>query len=321
MAKIFICYRREDTKWPAQTIYNYLADHFGKESVVFDVDSIPFGIDFREYLNNAVSKCDIFLAVMGEKWLEFLKKRLNKPNDFVRIEIQAALERNIPVVPVCIGDASVPGEENLPSEIAGLSYKQAVEISAGPDLKIHLKRLVEGLEYLLAELKVEVESKQKEIEEKATRERIAELKSTADEEQKLKKVEEKRKKKEARAKSEAEEKEQTQKEEKKRRNDEERKLKTTKQWYAELVEKKWFKRIISVHLFEETHVIEINGRKFGLKLRYGVDGEVPLKKCSWPTKIYVTDGSINRKLTFWAKFPNDITITVDRKVLYCESPE
>ena len=51
MAKIFICYRREDSAYPARQIYGELTNHFGSKSVVFDVDTIPFGIDFREYLN------------------------------------------------------------------------------------------------------------------------------------------------------------------------------------------------------------------------------------------------------------------------------
>lgn len=231
----------------------------------------------------------------------------------MRLEIQAALELNIPVVPVCIGDALVPGEESLPSEIGGLSYKQAAEISAGQDLGIHLKRLVDGLEHLLADLKTEEESKNEEIVDKATRRKIADLKSKVDEEQ--------HNKEKAVSKNLTKEKEQRQNEEKKRQNDEERNLKVKKKWYAEPVEKKWFKRIVNIHLSEETHVLEINGRKFGLKIRYGVDGESPLKKCSWPTEILVTDGSINRKISFTVRFPSDINIAVDHKVLYRELPK
>ena len=64
MPKIFICYRREDSKWPAQWIYNDLANNFGSKSVVFDVDTIPLGTDFREYLNKQVSKCDKFPIIL-----------------------------------------------------------------------------------------------------------------------------------------------------------------------------------------------------------------------------------------------------------------
>jgi hypothetical protein len=166
MPKIFICYRREDSQWPAQWIYNDLTKHFGVESVVFDVDTIPPGTDFREYLNEEVSKCDILLTVIGDQWLEILKQRHDEPKDFVRIEIQAALEREIPVVPILVGKASVPNEKNLPPELAGLAYKQAAEVRVGSDLQNHLKRLIDRLDHALAEQeatrKAEEERKQKE---------------------------------------------------------------------------------------------------------------------------------------------------------------
>lgn len=153
MAKIFICYRREDSAYPAQQIYGDLTAHFGYESVIFDIDTIPFGIDFREYLNNEVSKCDILLAVIGDKWIEILNQRLDEPNDFVRIEIHAALERDIPVVPILVGKASMPLEKNLPPELTKLAYRNAAEVRAGPDLQTHLKRLISGLDRTIAELK------------------------------------------------------------------------------------------------------------------------------------------------------------------------
>jgi formylglycine-generating enzyme required for sulfatase activity len=170
MPKIFICYRREDSRWPAQTIYNDLVDHFGSESVVWDIDSIPYGVDFREYLNKEVSKCDILLAVIGDKWLEILKQRLDQPNDFVRIEIQAALKRGIPVVPILVGKKSVPSEKDLPPELANLSYKQAAEVRAGTDLQSHLKRLVDGLDHLFSESKVGEDIKQKQVDKELKRE-------------------------------------------------------------------------------------------------------------------------------------------------------
>ena len=146
MPKIFISYRREDTEYPAQSIYDKLVDRFGRESVVFDVDTIPLGMNFRNYLNQEVSKCDILLAVIGDRWLDILKQRIDDPNDFVRIEIQAALERDIPVVPVLVKNASVPSVMDLPSELSELAYKQAAEMRAGSDYQNHLKRLINGLE-------------------------------------------------------------------------------------------------------------------------------------------------------------------------------
>ena len=162
MAKIFISYRRDDSAYPTQMIHKDLANHFGFESVVFDIDTIPPGVNFREYLNKQVSECNILLAIIGDQWVDILNQRLDEPDDFVRIEIQAALERQIPVVPILVGKASVPSKQNLPPELVGLSDSQATEVRAGADLPAHIKRLIDGLERLLAEQKAEEERKRKE---------------------------------------------------------------------------------------------------------------------------------------------------------------
>ncbi len=195
MAKIFISYRREDSAYPAHQIYRELSDYFGSESVVLDVDTIPFGADFREYLNKQVSESDVLLAVIGDRWIETLKQRLNEPKDFVRIEIQAALEREIPVVPVLVDNASVPLEKNLPPELVKLAYKQTAEVRAGSDLETHLKRLISGLDRLIAERKqrdAERERRRKAEVNRKLRE-AEEAKRRAEEERKRKEAERARK--------------------------------------------------------------------------------------------------------------------------------
>ena len=149
MPKIFISYRREDSQWPAQQIRDKLASHFGPEAVVFDVDSIPMGVDYRKYLANEVAQCDVLCAVIGKQWLSLLNERPDGSRDFVRIEIEAALQRKIPLIPVLIDDASIPGEKELPSDLADLAHRNAAEVSAGPHLQDNLNRLVAGLNQLL----------------------------------------------------------------------------------------------------------------------------------------------------------------------------
>ena len=100
------------------------------------------------------------LAIIGDQWIELLKQRFDEPNEFVRIEIQAALEREIPVVPILVGNASVPLEKNLPSELARLAYRNAAEVRAGPDLQIHLKRLISGLDRLISDKDAEEERRE-----------------------------------------------------------------------------------------------------------------------------------------------------------------
>src|SRR5436305_2110625 len=106
MAKLFISYRRDDSIGITGRIYDRLQAHFGPRSIFMDVDSIPLGVDFRQHLNEAVSQCDALIAIIGERWLEIRLhglRRLDDPSDFVRIEIEAALTRNIPVIPILLG--------------------------------------------------------------------------------------------------------------------------------------------------------------------------------------------------------------------------
>ena len=84
--KVFICYRRVDSEYPAQFIHDKLVSYFGDDAVFFDVDSIPLGEDFHGILNEAVGKCDVLLAVIGDQWLSLRdaigQRRLDDPDDF-----------------------------------------------------------------------------------------------------------------------------------------------------------------------------------------------------------------------------------------------
>lgn len=95
-----------------------------------DVDSIPLGVGFRTYLDERVAECHVFLAVIGRDWLRMRggkgKSRLEDPKDFVRLEIESALKREIPVIPVLVRGASIPAAERLPASIQDLSYRNGI---------------------------------------------------------------------------------------------------------------------------------------------------------------------------------------------------
>jgi len=96
-SRIFISYRRDDTAYAAGWLFDRLVDAFGPEQVFKDVDSIALGDDFVDAITAAVSSMDVLLALIGDKWLgmvdEHGERRLDDPDDFVRLEIAAALER------------------------------------------------------------------------------------------------------------------------------------------------------------------------------------------------------------------------------------
>ena len=150
--KIFICYRRDGTADFAGRVHDRLERDLGRDLVFMDVDSIPLGANFVKALQEAVGKCDVLLAVIGRGWPDALdedsQRRLDDPNDFVRIEIAAALQRDIPVIPILMEGAKVPKARQLPDDLRELAIRNGMEVrhtAFGKDME----RLVEELKQLL----------------------------------------------------------------------------------------------------------------------------------------------------------------------------
>ena len=128
MPTIILSYRREDTAWIAGRVHDRLKDHFGEDNVFMDIDSIPFGLDFREHIQESLDRCDILIAIVGPRWAtadESGRLRLNDETDWVRIEIEAALAKKIPVIPVLIDGTNLPAPANLPDGVRNLVFRQA----------------------------------------------------------------------------------------------------------------------------------------------------------------------------------------------------
>src|SRR6202043_3679334 len=128
-----ISYRREITAGEARALFNELLGRLGKNSVFMDVDSIALGRDFRSALQRTLESCDLMLVLIGRDWADVKdeegRTRLENPGDFVRLEIEAALERDIVVTPILVQGAHMPAPEQLPEEIRGLAYRNWFEHS------------------------------------------------------------------------------------------------------------------------------------------------------------------------------------------------
>lgn len=149
MATIFISYRRNDSAYVARTIYERLRARFGEQSVFWDVDTIPFGVDFREQIEKSVGQCDVLVAVIGDTWTSTTspdgRRRLDNDKDAVRIELLAAFSRNIAVIPVLVGNATMPLETELPPSLRALSYQNAAELRPGRDFEHQVQLLIKGV--------------------------------------------------------------------------------------------------------------------------------------------------------------------------------
>jgi len=133
MARIFISYRRDDSAGHTGRIFDRLSDHFGPDSIFMDVDTIRPGRDFVEAVRQAVGSCDRLVAVIGREWLSISdatgSRRLDDPDDLVRLEVATALERGIRVVPVLVQGARMPGAADLPDALKPLATRNAQEVS------------------------------------------------------------------------------------------------------------------------------------------------------------------------------------------------
>jgi TIR domain len=132
IARVFISYRRDDSAGHAGRVHDRLEREFGRDLLFMDVDAIPLGANFLKVLNDEVAKCDVLLAVIGPGWLDARDenghRRLDSPNDFVRIEIAAALKRDIPVIPILLDGTQVPKAERLPDDIKELAFRNGLQV-------------------------------------------------------------------------------------------------------------------------------------------------------------------------------------------------
>ena len=146
--KIFISYRREDSAGHAGRVHDRLQRVFGHDLLFMDVDSIPLGTNFVEVLAEEIAKCDALLAIIGPGWLDARdekdQRRLENPDDFVRIEIGTALKRGIRVIPVLLEGTHVPKADELPDDLKGLALRNGLDVRHA-SFSEDMERLIHGL--------------------------------------------------------------------------------------------------------------------------------------------------------------------------------
>ena len=152
MRSIFISYRRSDSEGEAGRLSDLLTHRFSDQSVFMDVDAIQPGRDFRKAIEESIQACSVLLCIIGPQWLSSAddsgERRLDTANDFVRLEIGAALRRDIPVIPILVRGAKMPRAEQLPPDVQDLAYRNCVELTHAR-WKSDLQILIGALEPLL----------------------------------------------------------------------------------------------------------------------------------------------------------------------------
>lgn len=147
---IFLSYRRADTSDVVGRVNDALVGAFGESQIFRDVDSIPMGADFAAHIGATLKRCRIVLAFIGPDWADVRdeqgRRRLDDPNDLVRVELETALETpKLLVVPILVNGARMPNREELPISLRDLTARNAASMRRDPDFRADMGRLVDAL--------------------------------------------------------------------------------------------------------------------------------------------------------------------------------
>ena len=157
-SKIFISYRRSDTRHMTGRLYDRLFQEFGDDQIFFDVDSIPAGVDFRNHIRTSIEESAVVLAIVGPGWVNkawtqgrglFSFRRSQE--DFVAIELDLALQINVPVLPILVDGTPMPEAGALPASLKKLCYLNGSPVRAGRDFRTDMDRIVAAIQLLRAE--------------------------------------------------------------------------------------------------------------------------------------------------------------------------
>jgi TIR domain len=230
VGRVFISYRREESAYAAGWLFDRLVDRFGRGQIFKDIDSIQLGDDFVEVITTAVGSCDVLLALIGEQWLTITDEhgtaRLNNPDDFLRLELEAALTRDVRVIPILVEGARMPRAEQLPPSLAKLVRRQALELSPS-HFESDTSRLLSVISSTLAGAATRA---RREAEEQARREAEEQARREAEERARREAEERARREAEERARRDAEEQARRDAEEQARREAEEHARRVRRTW-------------------------------------------------------------------------------------------
>lgn len=133
MSGIFISYRRDDVQGWAGRLADSLRAALGKVNVFRDIDDIPLGADFELYIRERVKSCQALLVLIGPRWLGARdaqgQRRIDAPDDFVRLEITTAQRQHLLVIPMLVSGAAMPPEHELPDDLKFITRRQAYRLS------------------------------------------------------------------------------------------------------------------------------------------------------------------------------------------------
>ena len=146
---IFISYRRDDSSGYTLAIYEKLKSAMGDGSVFMDMDDIPHGENFAKHIEKVLNKADTVLVMIGQGWLNASNaqgRRLDNPEDFVRMEVATALAKDLRVIPVLLKGTEMPDPQTLPEDLQDLCMRNAIRIH-DDQFDASIQRLIQSISH------------------------------------------------------------------------------------------------------------------------------------------------------------------------------
>jgi hypothetical protein len=154
MSKVFISYRRADGATFSERIHDRLTAKFGRSNVFKGVDDIPPGMKFVDYLVDSLRHCTVALVVIGPHWLDAHgaqgDRQLDDPTDFVRLEVETALNLGLVIIPLLVDGATIPASADLPESLRPLVMYDAPVVREAPDFGHDMERVIADVELAFA---------------------------------------------------------------------------------------------------------------------------------------------------------------------------
>jgi hypothetical protein len=149
MNKIFISYRRDDSQLSCDRIYGFLGPIFSVREVFRDLNAIRGGVDFRTEIDRSLRHCQVVLVVIGPRWTTIAnaagERRLEDPNDYVRVEVETALDLNVPIIPLLVQGAVPLQPQDLPPSLQPLAFRNTRVVRADPDFARDMQLVMQDI--------------------------------------------------------------------------------------------------------------------------------------------------------------------------------
>jgi hypothetical protein len=151
---VFLSYRREESAHVAGRIYDYLENQFGTGQIFFDIEGIPIGGDFRHHIRAHLIQSQALILVVGQRWAARFRQSTNwlsswraaRTIDYVKMEIELALDHNVRILPLLVDGANMPREHQMPAKISQICYFHAAPVRAGLDFRTDMARVRDAIE-------------------------------------------------------------------------------------------------------------------------------------------------------------------------------